>query len=433
MFSSLSFGMLPRFERLILLDEDTDESTVSPFLNQSRVTDKNMSDEISKLKTDSTKRFKERWEKILEKYSAIDDDLESDEIDLETGKITIDNGHLRSMAPNEIIVGGVKVNGDIWADDDSYDKAYSDQKRVQAHQERLRERFENHIRRHKEGSPLKKGDVPNDNLHNTFSSPTKRRQPQLQIDQESTGCLSLSDDSDASDLYASPFRSSRVGSIPSSPLKPSSSISPTKRLRKSRPPYWYNCAFEYCSFITEEKLGYENHLLAKHADELSFIGYPVKGNEGRIKSVITELCTRKLALHFPLSFDSEAQALENDTGACPLLGCGFSDSTVDRLNGHIKKEHKPIVARTGFPNTASRFARHPDETLKEKTCSSSKSPTVTHEKKDSCLYEDSLANHSSLDIPSAPPFKIMEDVSCSSEEKDDKVEGYDSIDEFFND
>ncbi|PVH17455.1 uncharacterized protein CXQ87_000341 [Candidozyma duobushaemuli] len=221
--------MSPRFERSILLDEDPDESTISPFLNQSHVTDRNMNDEISKLKTDSTKRFKERWEKILEKYSAIDDDLESDEIDLESGKITIDNGHLRSMAPNEIIVGGVKVNGDIWADDDSYDKAYSDQKRVQAHQERLRKRFESHIRRHKEGSPLKRNDVPSDNLHNT------------------------------------------------------------------------------------------------------------------------------------------------------------------------------------------------------------KLPIDNHEEKDRCLYENSSANPSSLDIPSAPPFQIMENALSDPEEKDDKYDGYDSIDEFFND
>ncbi|QWU86093.1 hypothetical protein CA3LBN_000311 [Candidozyma haemuli] len=425
--------MSPRFERSILLDEDPDESTISPFLNQSHVTDRNMNDEISKLKTDSTKRFKERWEKILEKYSAIDDDLESDEIDLESGKITIDNGHLRSMAPNEIIVGGVKVNGDIWADDDSYDKAYSDQKRVQAHQERLRKRFESHIRRHKEGSPLKRNDVPSDNLHNTFLSPTKRCKPESPLYRDSTACSSLSDDSDASELYASPFRSSRMGSVPSSPLKPSSSISPTKRLRKSHPPYWYNCAFEYCSFITEEKFGYESHLLAKHADELSFIGYPVKGNEGRITSVITELCTRKLALHFPLSFDSEGQALDKDTGACPLLGCDFSDNSIDRLIGHIKKNHKSIVARTGFPTSASRSARHPGEIMKEKRCSPSKLPIDNHEEKDRCLYENSSANPSSLDIPSAPPFQIMENALSDPEEKDDKYDGYDSIDEFFND
>lgn len=425
--------MLPRFERLILLDEDPDESTLSPFLKQSRVSDQNMNDEISKLKTDSTKRFKERWEKILAKYSAIDDDLESDEIDLETGKITIDNGHLRSMAPNEIIVGGVKVNGDIWADDDSYDKAYSDQKRVQAHQERLRERFESHIRRHKESSPLRRSDVPNDNLHNTFLSPTKRCQPELPLKRDTAACFSLSSDSDASEIYPSPLRSSRMGSVPSSPLKPSSSISPTKRLRKSRSPYWYNCAFEYCSFITEEKAGYENHLLANHADELSFIGYPVEGNEAGIKSVITELCTRKLALHFPLSFDPEAHALENHTGTCPLLGCRFSDSSIDRLSGHIKKNHKLRVAKTGFPNSALLSKENPDKMLKARSCSSSRSPTAKEEEYNKCLQESLLANPSSLDIPSAPPFKIMENAPCASDEEDDKNDGYDSIDEFFND
>lgn len=69
--------------------------------------------EISKLKQQSTNRFKTRWEEILDKYSLIDDEKESDEIDLVTGDIITDNGHLRSLGGSD--VNGIKMAGNIWA------------------------------------------------------------------------------------------------------------------------------------------------------------------------------------------------------------------------------------------------------------------------------------------------------------------------------
>ena len=69
--------------------------------------------EISKLKQQSTNRFKTRWEEILDKYSLLDDEKESDEIDLVTGDIITDNGHLRSLGGSD--VNGIKMAGNIWA------------------------------------------------------------------------------------------------------------------------------------------------------------------------------------------------------------------------------------------------------------------------------------------------------------------------------
>lgn len=418
--------MLPQFEKLISLEEELTDSASPPVSVQLHLTGKDINEEISRLKSASSTRFREKWEKILEKYSAIDDNLESDEIDLETGKITIDNGHLRSMAANEIVVGGVTVNGDIWAEDDSFDKAYNDQRRVRAHQERLRERFENHIRRHKDGSPLKLGAIPDDNLHHAFTRPLKRNLSDFSPGHSSSMGFSASEDSDFSDTHASPFRSLQMASIPSSPLRPTSSISPTKRARRLQSPHWYNCAFEYCSFITEKKGGYEDHLLAEHPEELSFIGYPVKGNDKKIKNVITELCVRKLALYFPLSVDADSrEAILEDSGdVCPILGCEFTAINGNRLEKHFQEKHYKVTPRSGFPESKR------EEKAEIKT--SSKLPLVENEESSFNSFRSSLASPT-LDIPQAPPFKILETAPTMPENELHKSDGYDSIDEFFND
>lgn len=421
--------MLPQFEKLISLEEELADSASPPFV-QLHLTGKDINEEISRLKTASSTRFREKWEKILEKYSAIDDNLESDEIDLETGKITIDNGHLRSMVANEIVVGGVTVNGDIWAEDDSFDKAYNDQRRVRAHQERLRERFENHIRRHKDGSPLKLGAVPDDNLHHAFSGSLKRNISGVSLGNNSPMEFSASEDSDFSDTHASPFRSLHMASIPSSPLRPTSTNSPTKRARRLQSPHWYNCAFEHCSFITEKMSGYEDHLLAEHPEELSFIGYPVKGDDKRIKNVITELCVRKLALYFPLSVnaDSKEAILEDvSDAACPILGCEFTAINRNRMEKHLEENHSKVTPRSGLPESR----RDNDQKKAEKKPLVKLSP-VKNEESIFNSFRSSLASPT-LDIPQAPPFKILETIPPMPESEQTKSDGYDSIDEFFND
>lgn len=433
-------GMLPQFERLISLENDLGGETSPTLFARVRPSAQDIDDEISRLKSASTSRFKEKWEQILEKYAAIDDNLESDEIDLETGKITIDNGHLRSMVPNEIVVGGVKVNGDIWAEDDSYDKAYNDQRRVKAHQEKLRQRFEGHIRRHREGSPLTKDAIPDDNLHLAFSSPSKRSYSRLLSEQPSSLALSQSEDSDFSDTNPSPFRVSQAGSLPSSPLKRSTSISPTKR--HQRTPHWFNCAFEYCPFMTEEKLVYEDHLLSDHCNELSFIGYPVKGDESKVKRVITELCTRKLALHFPLNIDS-AEQNSSRIGygrICPILGCEFQATKAFSLGEHGKDLHYKRIARTGIPflksgeanATISKSSPEKEQRLDLKTTAQNVQDDEEEEEEDA--PNDSQASFTMYPkAPEAPPFKILEDGPEVDEKNVEKKDGYDSIDEFFND
>ncbi|CAK7901898.1 hypothetical protein CAAN1_06S06414 [[Candida] anglica] len=56
-------------------------------------------DELRQLKEESTQRFKSTWAEIIDRYSKIDDEKESDVLDLATGAIIVDNGHLRSLGP----------------------------------------------------------------------------------------------------------------------------------------------------------------------------------------------------------------------------------------------------------------------------------------------------------------------------------------------
>lgn len=93
----------PSYTDLISLDlSDSAEVMEYPFApttdgSPKFQTEKEFQSEINRLKAASSKRFKDKWEEILSKYAAIDDERESDEIDLITGKITIDNGHLSSL------------------------------------------------------------------------------------------------------------------------------------------------------------------------------------------------------------------------------------------------------------------------------------------------------------------------------------------------
>lgn len=52
---------------------------------------------IKKLEAESLAKAKDRWSKIIDKYSQINDDAVSDEIDIVSGRVVRDNGHLRRM------------------------------------------------------------------------------------------------------------------------------------------------------------------------------------------------------------------------------------------------------------------------------------------------------------------------------------------------
>lgn len=417
--------MLPQYERLIPLEDSYDDTFSLLFIKNSESSNSEIHEELLKRRADTTNKFKEKWKQILEKYSAIDDDLESDELDLHTGRITKDNGHLRSMKERQIEIGGVIVNDDIWAEDDSYDKAYNDYRRVKAHQEKLKKRFDTHILQHNKDSSMKREDVPIDDLVSSIFSPSKRNSSKKTLTRKHSSSFESPENS------SSPFRGSREESIFSSPLKIPTSPkenSPTKRRKDKILIQWYNCAFEDCPFKTELRAQYGEHLLAYHADELSFIGYPVDGDEKQIKNVITELCTRKLGLHYPLNIESDDESLTSSEKACPILGCRFDASTSSELlRRHIRNEHRNKIPRSSVPSKWC--ANRDSETAHVRTplmASKMKVPDAPI-----CEIEDD-AESSSKGYDSLASLSKGERIGDTSKGGRDES-GYDSIDEFFND
>ncbi|CAK9437815.1 uncharacterized protein LODBEIA_P21930 [Lodderomyces beijingensis] len=53
--------------------------------------------DLNKARKESWARAASRWSSIIDKYSKIDDEFESDLIDLDRGRVVVDNGHLRSL------------------------------------------------------------------------------------------------------------------------------------------------------------------------------------------------------------------------------------------------------------------------------------------------------------------------------------------------
>lgn len=141
---------------------------------------------INYLKQQSNKRFKDKWEDILAKYSQIDDEKESDEIDLATGEITVDNGHLRSLVSDDYLVGRVNLEGSIWSED--YNPR-SDRRRIQRESQarldakhelklKLKEKQSFHnVNVSRTTSPLKTmhSNIPSDTLLELSPSPTKKQ------------------------------------------------------------------------------------------------------------------------------------------------------------------------------------------------------------------------------------------------------------------
>lgn len=159
-----------------------DEYFKIPEHNPSLQTETEFQQEINRLKAASGKRFKDKWEEILAKYAAIDDDKASDEIDLATGKITIDNGHLRSLK-NQHLNGHSGVNNNVWTlnydDERDFRNAQRREKvlakRKQQLKEQLKARDQFYNSSHSHFSPLKSlGASPN---KSSSISPTKKISP----------------------------------------------------------------------------------------------------------------------------------------------------------------------------------------------------------------------------------------------------------------
>lgn len=137
--------------------------------------DQDFQDEIRRLKKQSSKKFKSKWEEILDKYSKIDDDIESDEIDILTGKITIDNGHLKSLRKESDQV----LNGNVWAID--YDKERDVRNnrrrelRIKNKKTVLKQELKDHDKFMKRPSPTRNTRIAEDNILLLDPSPKKQR------------------------------------------------------------------------------------------------------------------------------------------------------------------------------------------------------------------------------------------------------------------
>lgn len=137
---------------------------------------------IDHLKKQSNKRFKDKWDEILQKYSQIDDEKESDEIDLITGKITVDNGHLKSLISDDYLVGLTSLEKSIWSEDYS---SQNERRRIRR-EEQLRANAKHKLKEelkqsqsfyNTKVSPFKPGtsDVPSDAFLELSPSPTKKQ------------------------------------------------------------------------------------------------------------------------------------------------------------------------------------------------------------------------------------------------------------------
>lgn len=163
-------------------EDSTDEILQLSIASKKYTSEAEFQSEINKLKAESTRKFRNKWEQILYKYSLINDDVESDEIDLFTGKVTIDNGHLRSLqtyVPNK---EGIKQN--VW--DIEYDAERDEQTAKRKEKEELKKKHRlkntlkaeslfhlNNISRSRHNSPVRK--VSPDNILLLDPSPTKKQ------------------------------------------------------------------------------------------------------------------------------------------------------------------------------------------------------------------------------------------------------------------
>ncbi|CUM64380.1 uncharacterized protein PRCAT00001982001 [Priceomyces carsonii] len=171
--------------------------------------------ELDKIKSKSSERFMKKWESILNKYSSINDEKDSDEIDLSTGKIVKDNGHLRSLKNEASLLSEVAIDSNIWSVTYDVDReSAARRKRESRNRQRKRELK----------SKLKQDDL----FHNNGLI------SEIATSFQSTECEGHQSDSLADNLLLltpSPAKRSRVSpSKYSSPLKDRRSETPSRVL-----------------------------------------------------------------------------------------------------------------------------------------------------------------------------------------------------------
>lgn len=281
--------------------------------------------DLHRLKQQSTARFHRKWDDILAKYSQIDDTIELDEIDLSTGQIITDNGHLRSMLRAEYEEHNAL--SDIWSP--GYDDEV-EQLEPKDHILRISHASSSPLLRPRQGLDSPRSDNllilgwSRESLPVRPALSLKRRSPL----KDDTWSLKLSRTSSSSPLkhlttQASPpllptpkmkrgvfadHSSSEIGGF--TLLDGSDDIDNFDDSGYSLDSHYdagsldlYSCAFPRCSFCSELKSQYRDHLLCSHVPLLQRIGYPI-GELRRLphpdSEAVLELTILKLALHFPL-------------------------------------------------------------------------------------------------------------------------------------
>lgn len=276
-------------------------------------TESEFQEEINKLKHRSSRKFKDKWQHILEKYSAIDDDVESDEIDLRTGEITKNNGHLLS----------INRHHDVWAIDFDMERDQQRQKRQEmafkARKDVLKQKLKTNNEFVIKSSPVKYEDIQSDDIlllgskkfkvsptksiesFTVLESPTRR----LKTHQESEE----SEDSDGlEELQEDPINSDQELKLH---FEPNSSdiddfddqylvITSPHLYIKLKPNAILSCCFKHCHYTTGNKLIFKAHLLESHRTELYFMGYPISRDEITTSTIpITQTMINSIKQHFP--------------------------------------------------------------------------------------------------------------------------------------
>lgn len=288
--------------------------------------------EISKLKQQSTKRFKTRWEEILEKYSLIDDDKQSDEIDLATGDIITDNGHLRSLGGAS---NGLKPTPNIWAPTYDWEADIVRQKRnKKLQQNKMKAKLKaldlhgatriepasdkrvylpdnllllnpsptkrTRLSPTKSSSPIKgdnirdisptKGNVP---LLSRDPSPLKNNKIRRNLFHESTDDNDDTEDDSGND--GTPI------SVPDTAFSPFY-LPKVDICTISTSSHILDCAFDGCDYCTGNKQLYEAHLLEKHSNSLHVLGYPIDPSDTTKAPIPSITIIKKLHTQFPPYF-----------------------------------------------------------------------------------------------------------------------------------
>lgn len=330
---------------------------------------------VENLQARSRTRFRHQWDAILDKYSQIDDEKESDELDLSTGEIITDNGHLRSLSHHNSSESGIT---NIW--DPNLELESTKLKGTYASP-----RKPTYVSPARRPKSLDIRDIDlQDNVLLLSPSPKKSKRTSM-----SSSPSSYLPESPSKDT---PKRRNErdTTSIRYSPTKDSNT--PVRKLfsnassNTTNDPFMegtchvkcdfaaptklsiYHCAIESCDFCTGNRSEYRKHLIETHRSELIHIGYPLNPSASPrtdytqdcddikkvfplfFDTILTEplRCNSKISslarcrrMFFSLA-DLNRHLMSSDCDprtpiyTCPILGCSFQTEHFEGLRDHFK-------------------------------------------------------------------------------------------------